>query len=74
MLLEEIQFLSYGFLFLAMSKFSPVRFRLFFTRNVHAVVFLPVFVFWLFFLLLLVLSVLSLVAIISLSPRFLCNL
>ena len=48
MLSEGIQFLSTGFLFLAMSKFSCVRFCLFVAWNVHTVVFLPVFVFCVF--------------------------
>ena len=43
--LEKVRFFSYGFPFLVMSKFFPVRFRLFVTRNVYTVVFLPVFVF-----------------------------
>ena len=52
-------FLSQGFPFLAMSKFSCMRFRLFITCNVHTLIFLPIFVFWFFFvLLMLVLSVL----------------
>ena len=36
------------FPFSATSKSSCVRFRLFFAWNVHAVVFLPIFVFWIF--------------------------
>ena len=45
--LQDIQFLSKGFPFLAMSKFSLVRCRLFVAWNIHTVVFLPIFVFWL---------------------------
>ena len=40
---EEIQFLTKGFPFLAMSSSSRVRFRLFVAWNVHTVVFLPIF-------------------------------
>ena len=43
MLLEAIQFLSLSFLFLAMSRSSRVRFRLFAAWNVHEIAFLP---FW----------------------------
>ena len=38
LLLEEIQFLFQGFLFLAMSKFSCIRFHLFVAWNVYTVV------------------------------------
>ena len=50
----ETQFLSKGFRFLAISKFSWVRFRFFFfffffvAWSVHRVVFLLTFIFWLF--------------------------
>ena len=47
-LAERIQFFSEGFPFLAMSKFSRVRSRLFVAWNIHTVVFLPIFVFWSF--------------------------
>ena len=45
---EEIQFLSWGFPFFATSTFSRVRCRLLVAQNVHKVVFLLTFVFWLF--------------------------
>ena len=48
LLLEEIQFLSKGFPFLAMSKFSRMRFDQFVAWNIHTVVFLPIFVYWLY--------------------------
>ena len=42
LILEEILFLFLGFSFLAMFKFSRLRFRLFVARNIHVVVFLPI--------------------------------
>ena len=42
--LEKIQFFSYGFPLVTMSKFSCLRFRLFVAWNIHTVVFLPIFV------------------------------
>ena len=72
MLSEEIQFLSKGFAFLAMSKFFRVRFRLLVAWNVDTVIFLPIFCFLVIFvLLMLVWSVLFLVAVISLLLYFL---
>ena len=71
LLSDGILFLSNGFPFLNMSKFSRVRFRLFVAWNIHTVVFLPNFVFQVIFvLLMLMLSVLLLVAVISLSLHF----
>ena len=46
----EIQFISQGFPFLAISNFSRVRFRLFIARTVHLVLFLPTVVLGLFLL------------------------
>ena len=42
LLLEGIQFLFQGFLFLDISRSSCVRFRLFIAWNIHTVVFLPI--------------------------------
>ena len=42
----KIQFVSEGFPFLDMSKFSSVRFRLFVAWNIHKIAFLPTFVFF----------------------------
>ena len=44
----NLQFLPEAFPFLAMSKFSRVRFRLFVAWNIFIVGFQPIFVFWLF--------------------------
>ena len=74
LLLGEIQFLSKGFLFLAMSRSSRVRFYVFVAGKFHTVDF-PHFCFQVIIvLLILVLFVLFLIAVISLSLFFWCNL
>ena len=50
LLLEEIQFLSGGFLFLAMAKSSCVKRCHFVATSIHIVVLPPIFVFLIFFL------------------------
>ena len=63
LLFEEIQFLSWSFTFLAMTKSSRGIFCLFVAWNIHTVVFLPIFVFYLLlFSLSIVLFVLFLVS------------
>ena len=71
LLSEAIQFFSQGFLFLAMSMFSPERFRLLSLEMSIQLFFFPFFVLWLFlFWWCFALSVLFLVVVISLRPRF----
>ena len=68
LLLEEIQFLSWNFHFLPMSKFFRVQFRPFVAWNIHTIVFLPIFI---AFLPVLLLRMEFLAALISLSLLFL---
>ena len=57
---EEIQFLSWHFVFLAMSRFTRVSFRLFVAWNIHTVIFLPISVSSLLFFMLFLVAVISL--------------
>ena len=52
LLSEEIQFLCWGFLSLAMFTFFYIRFRVFIAWNIHRFVFLPQFCFLVIFVLL----------------------
>ena len=71
LLSEKIQFLSKGFTFLTISKFSHVRFCLFVAWNFHTVVFFFQFCFPIVLVLLMfVLSVFFLVTLISLPLHF----